>query len=69
MDAAARLAVRVCGKAGAVSDDLPRPGRAQRLPAFSADRHTLRGRWMDNDVYGHVNNVVYYSYFDTVANV
>lgn len=23
-------------------------------------------RWMDNDVYGHVNNVVYYSYFDTV---
>ena len=25
-------------------------------------------RWMDNDVYGHVNNVVYYSYFDTVIN-
>jgi acyl-CoA thioester hydrolase len=25
-------------------------------------------RWSDNDVYGHVNNVVYYSYFDTVAN-
>ena len=25
-------------------------------------------RWMDNDVYGHVNNVNYYSYFDTVAN-
>lgn len=25
-------------------------------------------RWMDNDVYGHVNNVAYYSYFDTVAN-
>jgi len=25
-------------------------------------------RWMDNDVYGHVNNVVYYSYFDTVVN-
>lgn len=23
-------------------------------------------RWMDNDVYGHVNNVVYYAYFDTV---
>ncbi|MEO1018246.1 MAG: thioesterase family protein [Pseudomonadota bacterium] len=23
-------------------------------------------RWMDNDLYGHVNNVVYYSYFDTV---
>lgn len=25
-------------------------------------------RWMDNDVYGHLNNVVYYSYFDTVIN-
>jgi len=32
--------------------------------------HWLRipTRWMDNDVYGHVNNVVYYSYFDTVIN-
>lgn len=25
-------------------------------------------RWMDNDIYGHVNNVLYYSYVDTVAN-
>jgi acyl-CoA thioester hydrolase len=25
-------------------------------------------RWMDNDVYRHVNNVVYYSWFDTVVN-
>ncbi len=25
-------------------------------------------RWMDNDIYGHINNVVYYSYFDSVAN-
>lgn len=25
-------------------------------------------RWMDNDMYGHVNNVTYYSYFDTVVN-
>ena len=25
-------------------------------------------RWMDNDIYGHVNNVVYYSWFDTVIN-
>jgi acyl-CoA thioester hydrolase len=32
--------------------------------------HTLAipTRWMDNDVYGHVNNVQYYSYFDTVIN-
>ena len=25
-------------------------------------------RWSDNDVYGHVNNVVYYSWFDTAVN-
>ena len=25
-------------------------------------------RWADNDVYGHVNNVVYYSWFDTAVN-
>jgi len=29
---------------------------------------SIATRWMDNDVYGHVNNVVYYSYFDTVIN-
>lgn len=28
----------------------------------------LATRWMDNDVYGHVNNVQYYSYFDTAVN-
>ena len=28
----------------------------------------LTTRWHDNDIYGHVNNVVYYSYFDTTAN-
>ncbi len=30
--------------------------------------HRIATRWMDNDAYGHVNNVVYYSYFDTVVN-
>ncbi len=29
---------------------------------------TISTRWMDNDAYGHVNNVTYYSYFDTVVN-
>lgn len=29
---------------------------------------TLGTRWMDNDSYGHVNNVVYYSWFDTAVN-
>lgn len=40
-------------------------------PALLADfPHvlSLATRWADVDVYGHVNNVVYYSYFDTVVN-
>jgi len=39
-------------------------------PARADFRHFLAipTRWMDNDSYGHVNNVVYYSYFDTVVN-
>lgn len=28
----------------------------------------IQTRWSDNDQYGHVNNVTYYSYFDTAAN-
>lgn len=28
----------------------------------------LPSRWNDNDVYGHINNAVYYEYFDTVVN-
>ena len=45
---------------------MPRPQPETR----SAYAHFLRitTRWMDNDVYGHINNVVYYSYFDTVVN-
>lgn len=35
--------------------------------AYRAFR-TITTRWMDNDVYGHVNNVVYYSWFDTAVN-
>ncbi|CAB3746958.1 acyl-CoA thioesterase [Paraburkholderia humisilvae] len=30
--------------------------------------HGVTTRWSDNDIYGHVNNVVYYSYFDTAVN-
>lgn len=28
----------------------------------------IGSRWMDNDAYGHINNVVYYSFFDTAVN-
>ena len=43
--------------------------RATRLGRrdFRAFR-ALTTRWMDNDAYGHLNNVVYYSYFDTIVN-
>lgn len=29
---------------------------------------TVPTRWMDNDVYGHINNVLYYAFFDTAIN-
>ena len=45
------------------------PARPQAQPrdAYRAFR-TITTRWMDNDQYGHVNNVIYYSWFDTAVN-
>lgn len=43
-----------------------RPGPSDRS-AYRVFR-TIPTRWMDNDVYGHVNNVVHYSLFDTAVN-
>jgi len=40
---------------------------AQPRDAYRVFR-AIGTRWMDNDVYGHVNNVVYYSWFDTAVN-
>jgi acyl-CoA thioester hydrolase len=42
----------------------PQPEPRSAYPVF----RTLTTRWMDNDAYGHVNNVVYYSWFDTAVN-
>jgi acyl-CoA thioester hydrolase len=44
--------------------DRPQPGVRDDFRHFL----TVTTRWMDNDVYGHINNVQYYSYFDTVIN-
>jgi acyl-CoA thioester hydrolase len=44
--------------------DRPLPERREAYRRFS----TIGTRWMDNDVYGHINNVQYYSYFDTAVN-
>ena len=46
------------------SSDRPQP---QPRSAYRVFR-SIGTRWMDNDVYGHVNNVVYYSWFDTAVN-
>ncbi|MDO9437451.1 thioesterase family protein [Hydrogenophaga sp.] len=45
---------------------VPRP-QSQPRSAYRAFR-PIGTRWSDNDVYGHVNNVVYYSWFDTAVN-
>jgi len=48
------------------------PHTAQRPQARPRDHYrawrSIGTRWMDNDIYGHVNNVVYYSWFDTAVN-
>ena len=46
-----------------MNDREPPPGR-ERFRLF----RTLPTRWADNDVYGHVNNVAYYGFFDTAVN-
>jgi len=48
------------------SSSISRP-QAESRSAFHVFRR-IDTRWMDNDVYGHVNNVVYYSWFDTAVN-
>lgn len=40
------------------------PSTRSAYPAF----RTITTRWMDNDIYGHMNNVVHYSLFDTAVN-
>jgi acyl-CoA thioester hydrolase len=42
----------------------PQPEPRSAYKAFRA----ISTRWMDNDAYGHVNNVIYYSWFDTAVN-
>jgi acyl-CoA thioester hydrolase len=48
----------------ASTEPKPQPETRDAYRAF----RTIGTRWMDNDAYGHVNNVVYYSWFDTVVN-
>ena len=41
---------------------------SQHLREHFQHFQAITTRWHDNDVYGHVNNVVYYSYFDSAVN-
>lgn len=43
----------------------PQPHRRADYPHL----RPITTRWLDNDAYGHVNNAVYYSFFDTVVNM
>jgi acyl-CoA thioester hydrolase len=47
-----------------MSAERPAPPAIADFPHVAA----IPTRWKDNDVYGHVNNVEYYSFFDTVIN-
>ena len=47
-----------------MSDKKPPPPTRADFVAFE----DIHSRWMDNDAYGHINNVVYYSFFDTAVN-
>jgi acyl-CoA thioester hydrolase len=49
-----------------MSDAPSRPRRPTR--AWYPHFLSIATRWMDNDLYGHVNNVVYYAWIDTVVN-
>jgi acyl-CoA thioester hydrolase len=50
-----------------MSDTQSEKPRVEPRSAYKVFR-SLGTRWMDNDAYGHVNNVVYYSWFDTAVN-
>ena len=53
----------------AASNEAAALDRPQPLPRAAYRRFVpLATRWLDNDVYGHLNNVVYYGLFDTAVN-
>lgn len=54
----------MCGMTNATSPVRAQPQARSAFPVF----RDIPTRWSDNDVYGHVNNVVYYSWFDTAVN-
>ena len=54
-------------KSRSMTDIKPEKPQPEPRSAYKVFR-TIGTRWMDNDAYGHVNNVIYYSWFDTAVN-
>lgn len=56
--------VRFAGDNAVVMNTRPAIPQRNEFPFF----RPMMTRWLDNDAYGHINNVVYYEYFDTTVN-
>ncbi len=59
--------VHTLAKSDTMSENKHEKPQATPRSAYKVFR-SITTRWMDNDAYGHVNNVVYYSWFDTAVN-
>lgn len=55
---------RFIARPGETMSERPSPSSRNVYKAF----RKITTRWMDNDIYGHMNNVVHYSLFDTAVN-
>ncbi len=64
------MALSVLIEGAARSDANSQPAQDNQRPGRDAfgDLCPVDSRWADNDVYGHINNVMYYSYFDSTIN-
>lgn len=71
-DRGPRPAWELLGRSGKIQRSMSKETETGRpSPRPRSDYKAFRSigtRWQDNDVYGHVNNVVYYSWFDTAVN-
>jgi acyl-CoA thioester hydrolase len=57
----------VLAESRSMTEDISEKPQPASRSAYKVFR-SIGTRWMDNDAYGHVNNVVYYSWFDTAVN-
>ena len=67
-DALYGVSMRGDGVSAVISQRLREEEIGVSLSSTTRRPYTISTRWEDEDVYGHVNNVVYYSFFDTAVN-